>query len=162
MTTAELPVRATGTDLRYAWYVVFVLMVCHTLSFIDRQILSLVIGPMKQELGITDTQVGLLGGVAFAIFYTSMGLPIGRLCDRYNRRNIVTAGLILWRLMTALCAYGRSFLSLFLFRVGVGVGEAALGRAALNPSLPTTSRRSVWRPRSASTGWASASGKDWR
>lgn len=122
--------QAVGT--RYAWYVVFVLTVCYTLSFIDRQILSLLVGPIKADLGLTDTEIGLLGGLAFSLFYTLLGLPIGRLVDRYNRRNIIVLGVFFWSVMTAACAFARSFTTLFLARMGVGVGEATLNPAAVS------------------------------
>ncbi len=114
------------------WYAVLVLTVCYTLSFIDRQILGLLVGPIKADLQISDTQVGLLGGLAFSIFYTVMGLPIGRLVDRYNRRNIIAVGVVLWSVMTAACAFTRSFGALFLMRMGVGLGEAALNPSAVS------------------------------
>lgn len=122
------PPRSKG----YAWYTVLVLTVCYTLSFIDRQILSLLVGPIKADLKISDTQVGLLGGLAFSLFYTLLGLPIGRLADRYNRRNIIVGGVVLWSMMTAACAFTRSFPALFLARMGVGVGEAALSPSAVS------------------------------
>lgn len=127
------PSAETGQPgLAYAWYVVFVLMICYTLSFIDRQILSLLVRPIKQDLGISDTQIGLLQGLAFALFYTLLGLPIGRVVDRSNRRNLISAGVFFWSLMTALCSIARSFWSLFLARLGVGVGEATLAPAAFS------------------------------
>jgi MFS family permease len=116
----------------YAWYVVFVLMVCYTLSFIDRQILSLLVGPIKQDLGISDAKIGLLQGLAFALFYTFLGLPMGWLADRRSRRNLIAAGVFFWSLMTALCSIAKSFGSLFLARLGVGVGEATLGPSAFS------------------------------
>lgn len=116
----------------YAWYVVLVLMVCYTLSFIDRQILSLLVGPIKQDLGVSDTRVGLLQGLAFAVFYTLLGLPMGRLADRRSRRNLIAAGVFFWSLMTALCSVASSFWSLFSARLGVGVGEATLGPSAFS------------------------------
>jgi MFS family permease len=112
------------------WYLVFVMTVCYTLSFIDRQILSLLVGPIKADLGISDTQVGLLGGLAFSLFYTFMALPLGRLIDRSNRRNIVVAGVAFWSAMTAACAFARGYTGLFLARMGVGLGEATLNPAA--------------------------------
>lgn len=124
--------RSSSPSIGYAWYVVFVLMVCYTLSFIDRQILALLVGPIRRELQISDTQIGLLQGLAFAIFYTACGLPLGRVADRHNRRNLLTVGLLLWSAMTALCAGARSFPTLFLARMGVGVGEAALSPAAFS------------------------------
>jgi MFS family permease len=107
-------------------------MVCYTLSFIDRQILSLLVAPIKQDLGISDTRIGLLQGLAFAIFYTLLGLPMGRIADRYNRRNLIAVGIFFWSLMTGLCSIANSFWSLFLTRMGVGVGEATLGPSAFS------------------------------
>ena len=114
----------------YAWYVVGILVLAYTFSFIDRQILSLLVGPIKRDLAISDTQMSLLQGFAFAAFYCVAGLPIGRLVDRYHRVNIIALGVFIWSLMTALCGTARSFLMLFFFRAGVGVGEAALSPAA--------------------------------
>jgi len=116
----------------YAWYVVLVLMVCYTLSFVDRQILSLLVGPIKQDLGISDARIGLLQGLAFGTFYTVLGVPMGRIADRGNRRNLIVAGIFFWSLMTALCSVARSFWSLFSARLGVGVGEATLGPSAFS------------------------------
>src|SRR3990167_1371526 len=110
----------------YAWYVVAVLVIAFTFSFIDRQILSLLVGPIKRDLEISDTQMSLLQGFAFAVFYSIAGLPIGRLVDRHHRINIIAVGVFIWSVMTALCGTARSFLQLFVFRAGVGVGEAAL------------------------------------
>src|SRR5258708_14916503 len=119
-------------SLRYAWYVVFILMVCYTLSFVDRQILSLLVGPMKRDLAISDTRIGLLQGVAFALFYGLMGLPLGRLADTRNRRNVIIVGVVLWSFLTGACSAARSFWSLFLARMGVGVGEATLSPSAFS------------------------------
>lgn len=107
-------------------------MVCYTLSFIDRQILSLLVGPIKHDLQISDTRIGLLQGLAFALFYTTLGLPIGRLADSLSRRNIIVAGVFFWSLMTALCAVAKSFWSLFSARMGVGVGEATLSPSSFS------------------------------
>lgn len=119
-------------NLRYAWYVAIVLMLCNTLSFIDRQILGLLVTPIKLELGISDTRIGLLQGLAFGIFYTLLGLPMGRIVDNGNRRNLVAAGIFCWSLMTALCAASRGFWTLFAARMGVGVGEATLSPSAFS------------------------------
>jgi hypothetical protein len=83
---------------------VSVLTVCYTLSFIDRQIFGLLVGPIKAEFGVSDTQIGLLSGLAFSLFYTLVSLPMGRLVDRYSRRIIIGAGVFFWSLMTAACA----------------------------------------------------------
>ena len=114
----------------YAWYAVAVLVIAYTFSFIDRQILSLLVGPMKRDLEISDFQMSLLQGFAFAIFYTLMGLPIGRMVDSHNRVRIITIGIAVWSLMTALCGISKSYMQLFIYRMGVGVGEAALSPAA--------------------------------
>lgn len=119
-------------SLRYAWYVVFVLMVCYALSLIDRQILSLLVAPMKRDLHINDTRIGLLQGLSFALFYTLAGLPLGKLADSHPRRKLITAGIVAWSLLTAACSLARNFWSLFLTRMGVGVGEAALSPAAFS------------------------------
>lgn len=129
ITTAE---PATTTNLRYAWYVAIVLMICNTLSFIDRQILGLLVTPIKLELGISDTRIGLLQGLAFGIFYTLLGIPMGRIADRGNRRTLVAAGIFCWSLMTAASAAAHSFWTLFAARMGVGVGEATLSPTAFS------------------------------
>ena len=120
------------SNLRYAWYVAFVLMLCNTLSFVDRQILSLLVAPIKHDLAISDTKIGLLQGLAFALFYTIMGLPIGRIADQGSRRNLISGGVLFWSFMTALCSLARSFPALFLARIGVGVGEATLAPSAFS------------------------------
>ena len=113
-----------------AWYTVGLLFVAYTFSFVDRFILTLLIEPIKNDFNLTDTGVSLLVGFAFVIFYTFLGIPIGRLADRVNRRNLIAAGITLWSCMTALCGMARGFGTLFAARVGVGVGEAALSPAA--------------------------------
>src|SRR5579863_5184324 len=114
----------------YAWYVVGVLTLAYVFSFIDRQILSLLVGPIQSDMGIGDKQMGLLMGLTFAIFYTLFGIPLGRLADTSNRRNIIAAGIAVWSLMTAGCGLTRKFWQLALMRIGVGVGEAALSPSA--------------------------------
>jgi len=116
----------------YAWYVVGVLMLAYTNSFIDRQILSLLIEPIRRDLAISDTQVSLLAGIAFTIFYTLMGVPIARLADQRNRRRIIAVGISFWSLMTATCGLAKNFWHMFAARVGVGVGEATLSPAAMS------------------------------
>lgn len=122
----------SGTGLRTAWYVAVILMLCNTLSFIDRQILSLLVTPIKHDLGISDTAIGLLQGAAFALFYTLLGLPMGRIADRGSRRTLIAAGIFFWSIMTAMCAAARSFSTLFFARMGVGVGEATLAPSAFS------------------------------
>lgn len=112
------------------WYAVGVLVIAYIFSFIDRTIIALLVGPIKESLQITDTQFSILHGIAFTLFYTFLGLPIGRLADRISRRGIISVGVALWSLMTAVCGLTANFWQLFAARVGVGVGEAALSPAA--------------------------------
>jgi len=111
---------------RYAWYVVALLLVANVSAHVDRQILSLLVDPIKQDLGVSDTQMGLLIGSSFGLFYATLGLPLGRLADSWNRRNIIALGIALWSLMTTLFGVAKGYLQLLLARTGVGVGEAAL------------------------------------
>ena len=113
-----------------AWYAVAVLNLAYVFSFIDRQILSLLVVPIRRDLHISDTQMSFLMGISFALFYTLFGLPIGRLADSRSRRNIITAGVVSWSLFTAGCGLASSYVRLFLMRIGVGVGEAALSPPA--------------------------------
>ena len=108
----------------YRAYVLFILVVVYTFNFIDRQIIGILAVPIKAELGLTDTQIGLMSGLAFALFYTFLGIPIAALADRRNRTWIMTIALTIWSGMTAVCGLAQSFLQLFLARLGVGVGEA--------------------------------------
>lgn len=114
----------------YAWYMVALLLVIYTFSFIDRQILGLLGPAIKADFGISDTQFGVLTGYAFAVFYTVFGLFCARVADSRSRRGLIAAGLLLWSLMTAASSLARSFTTLFLLRIGVGVGEATLAPAA--------------------------------
>jgi MFS family permease len=126
--------RAIATEDRaspaYAWYVVGVLFLAYTVSYIDRTILTLLVKPIRTTLAISDFEISLLHGLAFAVFYTVLGVPIAWLADRASRRGIIAAGIFAWSFMTALCGLARSFPQMFLARVGVGVGEAALSPAA--------------------------------
>jgi MFS family permease len=99
-------------------------------SFVDRQILSLLVPSIKRDLGVSDTQIGFLQGLSFALFYTFMGLPVGRITDRCNRRNLISASIAVWSFFTALCAATKSFFPLFLARIGVGIGKAGLSPKA--------------------------------
>lgn len=116
----------------YAWSVAILLSIAQVFSFIDRQILSLLIGPIRADMQISDTQVALLHGFAFIIFYSVMGIPLGRMADRGNRPLIIALGLGFWSLATAACGLARGFWSLFAARVCVGVGEASLSPSALS------------------------------
>jgi MFS family permease len=117
-------------DPRYAWYVVGVLTFLYMVSFIDRMIINLLIPAIQKDLLISDTDISLIIGFAFALFYVLFGLPAGRLADLSNRRNLVIVGVALWSIMTAGSGLARSYWQLFLARVGVGVGEATLSPAS--------------------------------
>ena len=112
-------------DRKYAWFVVGVLIVASLVAFIDRQVVAIVVGPMQDDLGVNDTQIGWLYGV-FALFYAAAALPIATLADRYSRKHIIAIGIFLWSLMTIACGLTRSYCQIFLARIGVGVGEATL------------------------------------
>lgn len=109
---------------RYRAYVLFILVVVYTFNFIDRQIVGILAIPIKEELGLSDKQLSLMGGLAFALFYTVLGIPIAMVADRRNRVGIMTIALALWSAMTAMCGLAQNFTQLFLARLGVGVGEA--------------------------------------
>lgn len=115
---------------RYSWYVVGVLTLVYVFSFIDRQILSLLVRPLRRDLGISDTEVSVLMGFSFAVFYTFCGIPLGRLADTRSRRSIIAAGLVFWSALTAACGLAKNFAQMLLYRIGVGVGEAALSPSA--------------------------------
>ncbi|HUQ79524.1 MAG TPA: MFS transporter [Gemmatimonadaceae bacterium] len=117
---------------RYAWYVVAVLSLANASAFIDRQVLGLLVAPLRRDLGITDTQMGILYGLAFALFYTLLGIPLGRLADRGSRRTIIALGIAAWSVMTVLCGIARTYDQLLLARFGVAIGEAALAAPALS------------------------------
>jgi predicted MFS family arabinose efflux permease len=100
------------------------LTVTYFFSYMDRQILAILLEAIKADLKLTDTQLGLLSGLVFAIFYATLGIPVARLADRTNRRNIIAVSLAIWSAMTALCGLAQNFTQLMLARIGVGVGEA--------------------------------------
>jgi MFS family permease len=102
----------------------FALVVVYTFNFIDRQIIGILAVPIKADLALSDAQLGVMGGLAFALFYTALGIPIAMLADRRSRTWIMTIALTLWSAMTAACGLATNFWQLFLARVGVGIGEA--------------------------------------
>ncbi|CAB3733240.1 spinster family MFS transporter [Achromobacter kerstersii] len=128
MTDATLP-QVTKRSYAYEWYVVVICMLAYIFSFVDRQILALMIEPIKHDLQLSDTQFSLLHGLAFSLFYAVMGIPIALLADRYSRPKIIAIGVAFWSLATAACGLSRNFAHMFLARIGVGVGEAALSPA---------------------------------
>ncbi|WP_375779379.1 spinster family MFS transporter [Bradyrhizobium sp. ma5] len=123
---------AVYPNAAYAWYVVLVLLLAGITSYLDRYLLALLIGPVRTYLKISDTQVSLLQGLAFALFYVAAGLPFGRLIDRTNRRNVIIVGVLVWSAFTAGCGLAETFWQMFVARLGVGIGEACLGPAAFS------------------------------
>jgi len=115
---------------RYSWYVLGVLVVVYILNFIDRQILSILAVDIKADLGLTDGDMGFLGGAAFAVFYALFGIPLGRLADNWSRVKLLSIGLALWSIMTALSGFARNQAQLTMARMGVGVGEATASPTA--------------------------------
>ncbi len=108
----------------YVRYAVGILSVVYLVNLTDRQILAILMQPIKEEMLLSDTELGFLGGIAFAIFYSILGLPIARLADKHSRVNILTICLVLWSVMTAFCGLAQNFWQLLVARIGVGVGEA--------------------------------------
>jgi MFS family permease len=129
------PASKSGPEAPYpkparAWYVLGLLTLVYTFSFIDRTVLTLLVGPIRRDLHITDTQVSLLIGLSFAVFYTFLGVPIGRIADSRSRRGVIAAGISIWSLFCAACGLAKRFGQMLVFRMGVGVGEASLSPAA--------------------------------
>ena len=113
-----------------AWIILGLLAVCYMNSFIDRMAIALLVEPIKSDLQITDTQIGLLQGFAFAFVYALMGIPIGRWVDTSNRKAVIVIGMTFWSLAASACGLAQRYWQLFLFRIGVGIGEASLSPAA--------------------------------
>ena len=127
-TVAPLPGTAPASDgfgtPGYRTYVLSALLVVYIFNFIDRTIVNILTEPIKLAFALEDWQMGLLGGPAFAVLYTFLGIPIARLAERMNRVAIIALAVAVWSLFTALCGFAASFLMLFLFRIGVSIGEA--------------------------------------
>lgn len=114
-------------DPRYSWFVVFILTLALILAFADRFILSLLVEPIKDEFSLSDTEIGLLQGLPFGVFYTFFAIPLGRLADNWNRKKLLLCCIFIWSIMTAVCGLARSYAFLFMARIGVATGEAGLG-----------------------------------
>jgi len=134
--TATAPGAGTGQaeekTTPQAYYALGVLLAAYILSFIDRNVMAVLIGPIRQDLAISDFQYSLLHGFAFSMFYIVLGIPIARLADHGNRKWIVTIGIFFWSIMCCLCGLARTVVMLFIARIGVGVGEAALSPPAFS------------------------------
>ncbi|WP_083654740.1 MFS transporter [Burkholderia sp. SRS-W-2-2016] len=122
--TATSPARTRG--YAYEWYVVLICMLAYIFSFVDRQVLALMIEPIKRDLHLTDTQFSLVHGFAFSLFYAVMGIPLAYLADRFARPRIIATGIALWSVATAACGISQNFVHMFIARMSVGVGEASL------------------------------------
>lgn len=131
--SGALPVSGASAEPKatsYSWYVLSVLVVVYFLNFVDRQILSILAVDIKADLGLTDQDMGFLGGAAFGVFYALFGIPLGRLADNWSRVKLLAIGLALWSSMTALSGFARNQLDLSLARMGVGIGEATASPTA--------------------------------
>ncbi|MDQ6785365.1 MAG: MFS transporter [Acidobacteriota bacterium] len=116
----------------YSYYALALLMFVYILNFLDRTIIYILFPLIKKEMSFSDTQLALLGTTSFVIFYTVLGIPFGRLADKGSRTKIIAIGLAMWSLFSGLTAFADSFWTLFACRVGVGIGEATLGPAAIS------------------------------
>lgn len=151
MTFSSFPVmkrrmNSQGQTSRYAFYVLGVLFCVNVLNLIDRQVVYILFPLLKTDLQLTDTQLGALGALPFALFYSFIGIPLGWLADRWHRVRLITIGLTAWSGMTTLCGMTRGFWSLFAVRVGVGVGEASCAPAAqtiLSDYFPPAKRSTI-------------------
>src|ERR1700729_3931918 len=112
------------TTLGRRWYVLIVLTLVYALSIADRYVLATLIEPIKADLHLSDTSIGFLTGTALAIFYAGMGIPLGLIADRVERRKLIAISIAVWSVMTAACGAASTFLQLMLARIGVGIGEA--------------------------------------
>jgi predicted MFS family arabinose efflux permease len=149
--------RAAGQGSGYRYVVLGLLIVAYTFNFLDRQILGILAGAIKADLGLTDSQLGLMGGLAFALFYTALGVPIAWLADRWSRTWIMTGALAVWSGFTALCGAATGFWPLFLCRMGWASARPAGWRPPIRSS-PITSRRASgrgpWPPSRSAYRWA--------
>lgn len=120
----------TKEERRHANYVLGVLFVVLMFNFIDRQIVGIVADSIKADLQLSDTQVGLMTGLSFAIFYTTLSIPLAIIADRWNRTKVIAIAIAIWSVMTILCGAAASFIQIFLARIGVGIGEAGSSPAS--------------------------------
>src|SRR3954463_13046544 len=119
------PADAAAKPSTRRYYVLGILTIVYALNFLDRTIFNVLIEPIKKEFVLSDTTMGLLAGFGFVLFYSLLGIPIARIADRLNRRNIVAIAFAFWSAMTALCGMASSVTTLALARIGVGIGESA-------------------------------------
>jgi len=153
--TSAPVIRFDSITKGYRGYVLALLTLVFVVNFIDRQVLSVLIEPIKRELKLTDTQLGLLSGLAFALFYVTAGVPLARLADLKSRRNLIAVCMIVWSSMTALCGVAANFGQLLMARIGVAIGEA--GCVAPSQSILSDYFRPADRPIALSIYSAGAS-----
>jgi MFS family permease len=124
--------RAAAADVRHPAYIVVLFFVCFAFSYLDRQIVSILVQPIKQSLVLTDTQIGLLQGLSFTMCYATAGVFVARLVDRTNRVKLIAACIAIWAMSTMACGFASSFTELLAARAGTAIAEAALSPAALS------------------------------
>ena len=127
---SQVKVSEQWPSARRGWLTTIILLIAFTFSFVDRQVLNLLVDPIRHDLGITDTQISFLQGFAFAVTYVLMSVPLGRMVDKFNRVFITTGGILVWSMTTIACGLSRNYVQLLFARFGVGAGEAALTPAA--------------------------------
>jgi MFS family permease len=157
---AAAPADAAARLSARRYYVLGLLTVVYALNFLDRTIFNVLIEPIKKEFVLSDTTMGLLAGFGFVLFYSALGIPIARLADRLNRRNIVAIAFAFWSAMTFLCGMASSVGTLALARIGVGIGESA-GTPASQSMVADLFDKNERRARSASSPSAPISGYFW-
>lgn len=129
--SATIPSDSTPS-VRFAWYGVGVLFLVSAFAYMDRLMMGFLLEPIRTEFGLSDTKMGMISGLAFATTYVLMGVPIGRMVDRLNRSRVLASCIIIWSITTCLCGFAAGFFSLFLIRIGVGIGEAGLHPAGVS------------------------------
>jgi MFS family permease len=167
---AALQTKAAARPSIRRYYVLGLLTVIYALNFLDRTIFNVLIEPIKKEFALSDTTMGLLAGFGFVLFYSLLGIPIARIADRFNRRNIVAIALAFWSAMTVFCGMAQSVATLALARIGVGIGESGGTPASQSiiadlfskPSAPISAYSSAISSAATSTsimagGWRSMS-----
>lgn len=126
------PITHRKQSIANGWWAAIILLAAYAVSFLDRQVVSLLVEPIKHDLSITNTQIGILQGPAFGLFYAALGLPLGWLADRVHRVRLIAAAIAMWSVMTLCCGLANTFGGLLVARFGVGIGEAALVPAAIS------------------------------
>tara|TARA_B100000678_G_C18207622_1_gene502044 strand:- start:48 stop:1376 length:1329 start_codon:yes stop_codon:yes gene_type:complete len=129
MASQQTPEETRYPSLLAGSFTLGVLVLAFIVSFVDRQVLALLVNPIQADLGVGDFEMSLLVGFAFALFYCVLGIPLGKVADRTNRKRLIAFGIVLWSFATILCGFANSFVALFFFRMLVGVGEATLAPA---------------------------------